>query len=234
MTTFILHSRESAPEASRAAMKAVEDKFGFLPNLIREMADAPSTVRGYVALGELLEQTTLSPVEQQLALAAVSLANGCEYCVAAHSAGLRQAGLPVDDLDALRDGRPLSDTRLEALRAFTYAVADTRGRPSPDVLEAFRAAGYGNRQVLEVILAVGMKTISNYVNHVALTPLDKQLQAVAWSAGVGASATGRTSDHEAGPRQHAVLERRLGEQTRWQFLAWASLLIPIVGLWMRG
>jgi len=188
MTTFTLHTRETAPEPSRAAMKAVEGKFGFLPNLIREMADAPSTLRGYVALGEMLEQTSLSPVEQQLALAAVSLANGCEYCVAAHSAGLRLAGLPPEDLEALREGRALSDAKLEALRAFTYAVADTRGRPDAGVLEAFRAAGYGNRQVLEVILAVGMKTISNYVNHVALTPLDKQLQAFAWSADVGASA----------------------------------------------
>jgi AhpD family alkylhydroperoxidase len=122
-------------------------------------------------------------VEQQLVLASVSLANTCEYCVAAHTAGLRQAGLPAEELDAFRQGRPLADPKLEALRAFTVEVVETRGRPARDALGAFRTAGHGNRQILEVILAVGMKTISNYVNHLADTPLDRELRAFAWTAG---------------------------------------------------
>jgi uncharacterized peroxidase-related enzyme len=180
--TFALHTHETAPEASRAAMAAVEQKLGFLPNLLREMAEAPVTLMGYLALGDLLAETSLSPVEQQLVLASASLANRCEYCVAAHSAGLRQAGFPPDQLEALREQRALADPQLEALRAFVAAVVDTRGRPDAEVLAAFRAAGYGNRQILEVMLGVGMKTISNYVNHIADTPLDPQLRAFAWSA----------------------------------------------------
>ena len=183
MPTFTLHTHETAPPAARDAMAAVTRKFGFLPNLIREMAEAPSTVKGYLGLGELLEQTSLSPVEQQLVLASVSLANTCEYCVAAHSAGLRQAGLPPSEVDALRGQRSLADPQLEALRSFTIEVVETRGRPSPEVLDAFRTAGYGNRQMLEVILAIGMKTISNYVNHLADTPLDRELRAFVWTAG---------------------------------------------------
>lgn len=177
MSRFTLHTHATAPEASRATLATVERKFGFLPNLVREMAEAPATLKGYVTLGELLEQTSLSPVEQQLVLASVSLANTCEYCVAAHSAGLRRAGLPPRELDAVREGRPLRDERLEALRQFAIEIVETRGRPDPRVVRAFRDAGYGNRQVLEVILAVGMKTISNYVNHIADTPLDPELRA---------------------------------------------------------
>lgn len=186
MPTFTLHTPETAPEASRSAMAATTEKFGFLPNLVREMAEAPATLRGYLGLGELLEETSLSPVEQQLALASVSMANGCEYCVAAHSAGLRQVGFPPDQLDALREGSPLADEKLEALKAFAFAVAETRGRPDAETLRAFRQAGYENRQVLEVILAVGMKTISNYVNHIAETPLDRELGAFEWTPGARA------------------------------------------------
>jgi uncharacterized peroxidase-related enzyme len=190
MSTLTLHTLESAPEASRASMAATEHKFGFTPNLIREMAEAPATVQGYLALGALLEQTSLSPAEQQLVLASVSLANSCEYCVAAHSAGLRQAGLPLAELAALRDGRALADPKLEALRAFTIALVEERGWVPPEALDGFRAAGYGNRQILEVILAVGMKTISNYVNHIAETPLDRELRGFAWSAKAGSTTAG--------------------------------------------
>lgn len=182
MATFMLHTLETAPEASRTAMAAVARKFGFLPNLVREMAEAPATLKGYLALGDLLEQTSLSRVEQQLVLASVSFANTCEYCVAAHSAGLRQAGLPQREIDAVREGRSLVDPKLEALRAFTIELVGTRGRPDADALRGFRDAGYGSRQVLEVILAVGMKTISNYVNHLANTPLDPELRAFEWVA----------------------------------------------------
>lgn len=182
MSAFALHTHETAPEASRDTLAAVEQKFGFLPNMVREMAEAPSTLKGYVALGELLEQTSLSPIEQQLVLASVSIANTCEYCVAAHSAGLRRAGLPQDELDALREGRSLRDAKLAALRAFTIELVESRGRPDPGTLRAFRDAGYGDRQVLEVILGVGMKTISNYVNHIANTPVDTELRAFEWTA----------------------------------------------------
>jgi uncharacterized peroxidase-related enzyme len=186
MSDFTLHTPDSAPAAG-AAMAAVQQKFGFVPNLVRTMAEAPATLEGYLALGELLGKTSLSPIEQQLVLIAVSRANGCEYCVAAHSAGLRQAGMASDAIDAARDGGPLADARLEALRAFTTTLVETRGWPGPEALAAFRAAGFGNQQILEVILAVGMKTISNYVNHVAATPLDRELRAFAWSAEVMAS-----------------------------------------------
>lgn len=182
MAAFTLHTSETAPETARPALAAAESKFGFVPNLLREMAEAPATLQGYLALGDLVAKTSLSPVEQQLVLTSVSLANTCEYCVAAHSAGLRQAGFPPDQLEALRELRPLADARLDALRAFAVAVVETRGRPDPDTVEAFRQAGYGNRQTLEIILAVGMKTISNYVNHIANTPLDPQLQSFAWTA----------------------------------------------------
>lgn len=180
MAEFTIHTLESAPAAARPVLQAAAKKFGFLPNLLGELAAAPAALEGYLTLGRLLEQTSFRPVEQQLLLAAVSVANGCEYCVAAHSAGLAMTGLEPDQIDAVRQGRALADRRLEGLRNFVTAVVEGRGRVSDNQLQAFLDVGYRHEQVLEVLLAVAMKILSNYTNHIAETPLDQQFAAFAW------------------------------------------------------
>jgi uncharacterized peroxidase-related enzyme len=180
MSDFTIHTMETAPAASKDVLAAVQKKFGFIPNLMGELADVPAALRAYATLGELLGQTSLSPIEQQIVLAAVSVANGCEYCVAAHSAGLKAAGLPQEQLDALLGGRPLADQRLQALREFTTAIVEDRGWIKQHQLQRFLDVGYRREQLFEVLVGVAMKTLSNYANHIAGTPLDSQLQAFAW------------------------------------------------------
>lgn len=111
---------------------------------------------------------------------AASLANDCRYCVAAHTFGLKSAGLAGEEIEALRNGRPPADRRLEALRTFAKAVVTRRGRVSQDELQQFLAAGYAREQVFEVLVGVAMKTLSNYTNHIAGTSLDEPLQSFAW------------------------------------------------------
>ncbi len=180
MTDFPVHTVETAPAASKEALTAAQSKFGFVPNLMGELAEIPSALKAYVTLGELLAQTSLTPIEQQIVLATASIANGCEYCVAAHSAGLSAAGLSKDQLDALRDGRPMTDPKLQALREFTTAVVDHRGWIKQHQMQRFLDAGYRREQVMEILVGVAMKTLSNYVNHIVGTPLDRQLQPFAW------------------------------------------------------
>jgi AhpD family alkylhydroperoxidase len=119
-------------------------------------------------------------VEQQLILATVSIANSCEYCVAAHSGGLKMAGLPDAERDALRSGRRLKDDKLEALRAFVTAIVANRGWVKQPELQRFLDAGYTREQVLETLVGISMKTLSNYANHMAHTPLDAAFEAFAW------------------------------------------------------
>lgn len=180
MPAFTIHTIDSAPETSRETMRAIKQKFGFVPNLIGELGAAPAALKAYATLSGLLEETSLSPVEQQLVLAAASIANGCHYCVAAHSMGLRMAGLAQDQIDAVREGRELGDGKLEALRNFTAAVVTKRGRLDGAEVQAFLKAGYREDQALEVLVGVAAKTISNYTNHLAGTPLDRQMEAFAW------------------------------------------------------
>ncbi|MBI3491752.1 MAG: carboxymuconolactone decarboxylase family protein [Acidobacteria bacterium] len=180
MSQFTIHTVDSAPAASRETLTAVQKKFGFLPNLLGELAATPAALQAYVTLNELLGRTSLSPVAQQVLLVAASMANGCHYCVAAHTAGLKMAGFADDQIGALRAGRALADAKLEALRVFTIDVVERRGRIGNAELQPFLDAGYAREQVFEVLVGVAMKTLSNYSNHIADTPLDKQLQPLAW------------------------------------------------------
>ena len=88
-----------------------------------------------------------------------------------------------DVVDAIRNGRPVADPKLEALRAYTNDVVETRGWPSAEATARFESAGYSNQHVLEVVLGVGMKTLSNYTNHIAGTSLDAQFAQAAWELG---------------------------------------------------
>lgn len=179
-----VHTRESAPAEARGDLQAVAERYGFVPNLMGVMAGAPSLLKAYLQIGELFSRTSLTPVEQQVVLLTVSASNRCDYCMAAHSVAARMQKVPEEVVRVLRDGVPIADARLEALRVVTAEIVERRGWPTETSVAAFFAAGYANEQLLEVVLGVGMKTLSNYTNHLAHTPLDKQFASATWSAPV--------------------------------------------------
>jgi uncharacterized peroxidase-related enzyme len=182
MTTFPVHSSETAPEGSKPILAAAQKKFGFVPNLIRVMAEAPAAAEAYTTVMGIFESSSLSDAEKQTVLLSASLANGCDYCMAAHSTIATMKRVPVQIIEALRAGATLPDTRLDALAVLTRSVVETRGWPSETAKEAFFAAGYGASEYLEVIVGVTVKTLSNYVNHAADTPLDTAFEARKWAA----------------------------------------------------
>ena len=179
MKAFELHDLASAPDASRGLLEEVEQRFGFVPNIYRVMAASPALLQSYVGASGAFAASSLTATEQQIVLLTVSAANGCAYCVAAHSTAADMGGLPAAITDAIRGGEPLPDAKLEALRHFVEAVVNHRGWAS-DELEAFLEAGYSPRAVLDVITGVGMKTLSNYMNHLAGTPLDEAFEKRRW------------------------------------------------------
>lgn len=180
MTEFIYHDLRSAPDESGEVLEASQQTYGMLPNLHRKMAESPALLKGYWELGNIFAKSSLLPVEQQVVLLAVSTLNGCSYCVGAHSAIADMMEIPAGITDALRDGKPIADAHLEALRVFTQRVVAQRGWVSETELQDFLDAGYTRTQVLDVILGVGMKTLSNYANHIMGTTLDEAFASRAW------------------------------------------------------
>lgn len=178
---------EDAPADAKELLAAAKMKYGFVPNLLGTMAEAPALLKAYMTLSGIFEESSLDASERQVVLLAVSRENGCEYCVAAHTVIAGMQKVPADVVAAVRSGGPIGDPKLEALHAFAAAVAGSRGRPGEAQTRAFLAAGYDKRQVLEVVLGVGLKTLSNYTNHIAGTPLDGAFGPAAWSKEVPAN-----------------------------------------------
>ena len=182
MTIFPVHSMETAPEASKPTLDAAQKRFGFVPNLFRVMAEAPAAGKAYMAVMDIFESSSLSAAEQQTVLLSASFVNKCDYCVAAHTTVAGMKGVPAEIIEALRAGATLPDAKLDALAALTRTIVETRGWPTESTKEAFFAAGYGTRAYLVVIVGVTVKTLSNYVNHAADTPLDATFQPAKWAA----------------------------------------------------
>ena len=113
---------------------------------------------------------------------AVSAENGCEYCVAAHSFLSRNiTKVPADVIEALRNGQPLADPKLNALAAYARTVVRKRGWVNYSTeLKNFFNACCTPQHALDVILGVAMKTLSNYANHLTGTPLDNAFAAETW------------------------------------------------------
>ena len=182
MAHFSPLTLETADGDSRAILEDAQARYGFVPNLLGNMAHAPVTAKGYLALGDLVGQSSFDATEQQVIMLAVSRYNECEYCVGAHSAISAMNKLPADVIDSIRSDQPIADSKLEALRAFTTRMVDQRGWLSEEDVGDFLAAGYSRGQILEVVLGVAMKTISNYTNHVAGTELDAAFADFAWKS----------------------------------------------------
>lgn len=180
LSQFQIHTTETAPDAAVDTLKGVTKAYGFLPNLIANMAEAPALAEGYVTLAGIFGKTSFNATEQQIVLLSASFVNDCSYCMAAHSAVASMSKVPADVVESLRTNTPIADAKLEALRLFTLEVTRSQGRPSESAVESFLGAGYGRRQVLEVVLGVGLKTLSNFTHHIAETPLDDNFQATAW------------------------------------------------------
>jgi len=182
---FKVHDKETAPEASKPVLEQAEKKYGFALNLFGVMAESPLALKAYTMLSDLIAaEAALDAKEQQVVMLAVSEANGCDYCMAAHSTvAEKMAAVPTGVVDALREGREPDNAKYAALVRFTKALLAHEGWVPEEEEQALLDAGYGRRELLDVITIVALKTQSNYINHSAETPLDEVFQPRAWSKG---------------------------------------------------
>ncbi len=173
---FPIHDLNTAPEQSKPVLEAIVKNYGFLPNLAGGFATAPPVLSALLGLiGAFDNDTmTLSPLERQVVLLAASAENDCEYCMAAHGMLAHNAGLSTVDVRATQQRLQISDDRLEALRRFAACVVETRGWV-PDVeVDSFMRVGFTQAQVLEVVLGVALKTLTNYANHLVKPAVNPQ------------------------------------------------------------
>ena len=181
LTLPALTAETASPTAS-ALLKGTQANYGFVPNMFTHMAQSPGLLSTYFhGFEQFRANSGFTAVEQEVVFLTISIENGCEYCVSAHSlVADAMSKVPTEVTNALRDGKPVADAKLAVLANFTRTMVATRGLPSQADVTQFLAAGYAEAQVLELILAIAVKTISNYANHLAHTPLDAAFASRAW------------------------------------------------------
>jgi alkylhydroperoxidase family enzyme len=180
MTTLKIHNLETAPEGSKALLEKSLKSNGMIPGLHGVLAGSPQLFEAYQTLHQLFLDSSFNKEELTVVWQTINVEHACHYCVPAHT-GIAKM-MKVDDsiTDALRNETPLADAKLEALRTLTLTITRNRGQVSQEELEAFYAAGYGEQQVLDIILGLSQKVISNYTNRIANTPVDAPFKKFAW------------------------------------------------------
>lgn len=180
MTEFTLHTEKSAPEDSKSLLAASKKANQMIPGLHAVMAEAPGLLEAYQTVGALFANSSFDKDEITVVWQTINVEHNCHYCVPAHTAIAKSMNVSDDISDALRNESPLPNARLEALRTFTLSVVRNRGIVDDTEVQAFLDAGYTKRQILEVILGLSQKLMSNYTNHLANTPVDGRFAKFDW------------------------------------------------------
>jgi alkylhydroperoxidase family enzyme len=181
MTTLKIHNIETAPEGSKTLLEKSQKGFGMIPGLHGVLAESPQIFEAYQTLHQLFTETSFNAEELTVVWQTINVEHECHYCVPAHTGIAKMMKVDVAITEALRNETPLANPKLEALRTLTLIITRNRGHVSQEELNVFYAAGYGEQQVLEIILGLSQKVISNYTNHIANTPVDAPFKALAWS-----------------------------------------------------
>jgi len=173
---------DNAEPAARAVLEKAVAQVGFIPNMYSNMANLPGLLDSYLTgYAYFREQSELSSAEQEVVFLTISHDNTCHYCVAAHSMlADSMSGVPTVVTDAIRDGDEVPDKKLAALHNFTHHMLLTQGRPTIEAMTLFTDAGYSEKHVLAIILAISVKTLSNYSNHIFNTEVDAMFQGRVW------------------------------------------------------
>ncbi len=182
MTNLELKTIETANTISSEILETTQKKLGFIPNMYAGMANNTALLDGYVAAyNSFRAHSGFTPQEQEVVFLSVAYVNNCDYCMAAHSfVGDNMTQVPVEVTDAIRNNSEIPDAKLKALSLFAKKMTTSRGLPSEADIENFLNAGYTENHILGVIAGVGVKTMSNYFNHVFNTPVDTMFKDRIW------------------------------------------------------
>src|SRR5262245_23986352 len=171
MTILTTIDPATAEPKAKALLDGVQKKLGATPNMMRVLAVNPTVLGAYLGFSGALAGGRLgAKLHEQIALA-VAEANGCDYCLAAHTLLGKGAGLAAADILAARRGTS-ADARASAVLAFARKLVAEHGQVSPDDVAQARAASLGDADIVEIIAAVALNVFTNYLNSAADTDVD--------------------------------------------------------------
>lgn len=178
MTDFTLYDENTAPESTKGTLAKVHSMYGMIPNLYGYLAESPVALNAYLHINDqLMKHSSLTPVQVQVALLAISEVNGCEFCIAAHSWVGSTIKANEQTVAAIRDGGEISDPQDRALVNLVRAIVSERGHVGDAVLDDFFAAGFSKEHMFDLLVCNMLKSLSNYANHITKTEVNPELAA---------------------------------------------------------
>lgn len=170
MSTFNVPIREEVNTKNQEIFDTLQKKLGFVPNLYATYAHSDTALENYLNFSNA--PTSLKAKEKEVVNLAVSQVNECNYCLAAHTAIGKMNGFTEDQILELRAGKASFDNKLDALAKLAKNITENRGHADQDVIANFFAAGYTKGNLIDAIVLVGDKTISNYIHSTTQIPVD--------------------------------------------------------------
>ncbi len=162
---------DQAPAAAQADLQGIHKQMGRLPNLLGTLGLSPAALKSYLGQKQALSSGTIDEQLGEPIALLVSNANGCAYCVAAHTAIGKSKGMGDDALRAAQSGQA-ADPKAQAALTFTQALLEREGFGRDEDLAAFTDAGWTPADAIEIVAHVVVNTFTNYVNHLAETDVD--------------------------------------------------------------
>ncbi len=170
MRTFTVPTKAEVSASNQAIFNQLEQGLGFVPNLYAYYAKNDTALADYLALQN--RKSTLSKKEREVINLVVSEYNGCRYCQSAHTVLAGMNGFDENQILELRSGSASFDSKLDALAKFTLDIAKNQGNAKEATKEAFFAAGYSEANMIDLVIIVGDKVISNYIHNLTGFAID--------------------------------------------------------------
>ncbi len=170
MSTFNIPTREEVSPLNQELFDGLKKKIGMVPNLYATLAYSDSALKNVLDARSF--PSSLSNKEQQIINLGVSQTNDCKYCLAAHTAMGKRAGLTQEQTLEVRAGHSTVNERYNALAALVVDATQQRGHLNEGILDAFFKAGYSKENLMDVFVIIGIKTISNYVHSTTKVAVD--------------------------------------------------------------
>jgi alkylhydroperoxidase AhpD family core domain len=171
MTRVQPATQDKAQPAVQEIYKALEKKMGKVPNIFQNMGNSPAVLKGFLAFSGAAEQTSLSPkVREEIALI-VAQSNNCNYCLSAHTAMSKGAGITDQEILQARKGMS-QDPKTQAILAFAKLVVEKRGNVTDQDVAALKSKGVTDTEIVEIIMVISVNMFTNYFNHITDPKID--------------------------------------------------------------
>jgi uncharacterized peroxidase-related enzyme len=171
MNRINIVTQETANVEQKILLEAIQSQLGMVPNFLKAFANSPAALRAFLGLHGIANEGSLDPQTRERIALSVAQQNSCEYCVSAHTAIGRKAGLTAVEIEANRKGTSL-DTKTAVAVKFAQSLIENMGEVTTAEIVETRNAGYTDAEIVEIITHVGMNILTNIIGKVGRIEID--------------------------------------------------------------